>query len=380
MRLRHPDGQTVYLGYCTNVHPAEDLAGILAQLDRHASAVRRNLDSDVLGLGLWLPAQVAAALADVPAWRRRLRRELDLRGLEVVTLNGVPCRSPLSPAGRHAEHQPDWTSRERLEYTLNLARVLADLLPPDAACGSVSTVPPTGPGAPPPIARLLDELAEGLTEVAWRTGRLIRVGFEPQPGSAMETTEQAVSALRQVDTDRIGISLDLAHLACAWEDPRQALDRLGRAGLPIVKVQVSSALQADDPSAASEALRPYAEPRLRLQTRGDGGEIAEDVATALADKMPGHWRVHYHGPVHTEPEPPLATTLPALRDAFDALVGGATAVCDHFDVETHTWEVPPNRTPLAEGLSAFVAAELKFCRDELLARGLTPCACGDGRQ
>ena len=33
MRLRHTDGTTVHLGYCTNVHPAEDLPGIVAQRD-----------------------------------------------------------------------------------------------------------------------------------------------------------------------------------------------------------------------------------------------------------------------------------------------------------------------------------------------------------
>ncbi|MFJ6956361.1 xylose isomerase, partial [Micromonospora aurantiaca] len=59
MRLRHADGTTVHLGYCTNVHPAEDLPGIVAQLDTYAVAVRRALDTDRLGLGLWLAAPVA---------------------------------------------------------------------------------------------------------------------------------------------------------------------------------------------------------------------------------------------------------------------------------------------------------------------------------
>ncbi|MDQ3787598.1 MAG: xylose isomerase, partial [Actinomycetota bacterium] len=36
------------LSYCTNVHPAEDLAGVLAQLDRYAEPVRRLVGVDVL--------------------------------------------------------------------------------------------------------------------------------------------------------------------------------------------------------------------------------------------------------------------------------------------------------------------------------------------
>ncbi|HEU4488701.1 MAG TPA: xylose isomerase, partial [Actinomycetota bacterium] len=41
MRFRHPDGSIVHLSYCSNVHPAEDVEGILAQLDRFASPLRR---------------------------------------------------------------------------------------------------------------------------------------------------------------------------------------------------------------------------------------------------------------------------------------------------------------------------------------------------
>jgi sugar phosphate isomerase/epimerase len=379
MRLRHPDGQLVHLGYCTNVHPAEDLAGILAQLDTYAAAVRRHLDGEVVGLGLWLAAPVAAALADAPAARRRLRRELDAHGLEVVTLNGSPYRSAQQ---KRAMYQPDWTTRERLEYTLNLARILADLLPEDAVRGSVSTLPlawrePWDAAAAAESARLLDELSEGLIEVAWRTGRLIQVGFEPEPGCVVETTEQAVSALRRVNTDRIGICLDLAHLACAWEDPARALTRLEEEGLPLVKVQISAALEIADPVAAGETLRSYADPLFLHQTRSVSGVGTDDLEDALAEELPGPWRVNYHAPVHAEPVPPLATTVPVLRDALDALMGGATAICDHLEVETYAWDLLPDRPQNADDLAARIAAELAFTRDELRARGLSPVARQD---
>jgi hypothetical protein len=447
MRLRHPDGQLVHLGYCTNVHPAEDLAGVLGQLDTYAAAVRRHLDGEVIGLGLWLAAPVASALADAPAARRRLRRQLDAHGFEVVTLSGSPYRSievpdnqepdrssvpepaparghqsadsasagarqpadpapagahqsadpapagahqPADPASagagpgrsrsraaKHAAYQPDWTSRQRLEYTLNLARILADLLPEDVVRGSVSTLPlawrePWDATAAAESARLLDELAEGLIEVAWRTGRLIQVGFEPEPGCVMETTEQAVNALRGVNTERIGICLDLAHLACAWEDPVQALTRLEEEGLPVVKVQVSAALEVADPVAAGEALRAYADPRFLRQTRSASGLGTDDLDEALAEQLPGPWRVRCHVPVHAEPAPPLANTVPVLRDALGALLGGPVAGCDHLEVETYAWQVLPERPRTADSLGAAIAAELAFTRDALCALGLTP--------
>jgi hypothetical protein len=78
------------IAYCTNVHPAHDLPGILDQLDRHAVGVRSRLGVDTLPLGLWLPAPVARGLAEDRAARRALWTELAARGLTVSTLNAFP--------------------------------------------------------------------------------------------------------------------------------------------------------------------------------------------------------------------------------------------------------------------------------------------------
>ena len=62
MRFRHPDGTVVHLAYCTNVHPAEDVEGILAQLRLFAAQVRSLLEVPRLGIGLWISADAAAGL------------------------------------------------------------------------------------------------------------------------------------------------------------------------------------------------------------------------------------------------------------------------------------------------------------------------------
>jgi hypothetical protein len=82
--------------------------------------------------------------------------------------------------------------------------------------------------------------------------------------------------------------------------------------------------------------------------------------------------VHYHVPLHAAPEQPLHATVDVLRDALAALVGGETAVCDHLEVETYTWNVlpPAQRPSSAADLAEGIAAELCFTRDELLALGL----------
>jgi sugar phosphate isomerase/epimerase len=361
-----------HLSYCTNVHPAEDLAGIVAQLDTYAVPVRERLDAGVLGLGLWLAAPVAAELAADASLRHRFRRELDVRGLEVVTLNGFPYSAFQAPVVKHAVYHPDWTTRERLTYTLDLARVLADLMPGDAARGSISTLPlawrsPWDAGRAGLATRHLDELARGLAGIASTSGRTIRVGFEPEPGCLIENTTQAVELLSGVDTRWLGVCLDLAHLACAWEDPSAALGRLRAAGLPVVKVQLSAALEAADPVAAAGELAPYVEPRFLHQTRSAWDVAADDLDEALERRLPGPWRIHYHVPPHAEPVAPLTSTAPVLRAAVRELLAGAD--CDHFDVETYPWGVlPPEQRPRdAAGLAAGIAAELSFARSLLTA-------------
>jgi sugar phosphate isomerase/epimerase len=373
MRLRHRDGTVVHLSYCTNVHAAEDLDGILAQLDTYAVPVRERLGADVLGLGLWLAAPVAAHLATDAAARHRLRTALADRALEVVTLNGFPYAAFQSPVVKYDVYRPDWSDRRRLSYTLNLARVLDALLPDDAARGSISTLPlawrdPWTPGRADACRRNLDALAVGLA----RLDRPVRVALEPELGCVVETTAQAAALLSDVDTERIGVCLDLAHLAVAWETPADALGRLRAAGLPVVKTQVSAALESADPQRDAGVLGCYVEPRFLHQTRGCAGLSTDDLDVALREPgEPQPWRVHYHVPLHAAPTPPLRSTVDVLREALDVLMRDA-AGCDHLDVETYTWHVLPegDRPDTDARLAEGIAAELAFARDTLTALGL----------
>lgn len=380
MRFRHPDGTTVHLGYCSNVHQAEDLQGVIAQLAGHAEPVREYLGADRLGIGLWLARGVVTELAMDETALGRLKAELLARGLETVTLNAFPY------AGFHREvvkkdvYEPDWADEARLEYTLDCARVLAALLPDDTGFGSVSTLPlawrtPWPRERAEQARHALDRLTTGLATLEAWTGRRIRVGFEPEPGCVIETTAQAVRELGGLDPDRLGVCLDACHLAVQFEDPAAALSRLADAGLPVVKLQASCAVEARNPAdpAAHAALRRLAEPRFLHQTRtatADGVLGADDLPDALNGELPddsGPWRVHFHAPLHTEPEPPLRATADQLGQVLAGLLGGPTADCHHIEVETYTWSVLPEPpTDLAAG----IAAELTWARGRLTGLGL----------
>ncbi|GAB1818100.1 metabolite traffic protein EboE [Herbidospora sp. RD11066] len=378
MRLRHPDGSTVHVAYCTNVHPAENLEGVLGQLARFGEPVREALGVDRLGLGLWLARDVATALVEDPVQVVRLRRELAARGLEVVTLNAFPYRGFHDPVVKRKVYVPDWTTHDRLQYTLDCASVLAGLLPEDAARGSVSTLPLAwrtdwNTASSKAALSRLTELSEGLSKLAASSGRTIRVALEPEPGCVVETIEQACEEFAALDHDWLGVCLDVCHLAVQFEDPVESLARLKAAGLPVVKTQASCALHVDEPAKAREELAAFHEERFLHQTRERGGGSCDDLDEALAG-LPGDdaWRVHFHLPLHADPEPPLSSTSGVLNSTLEALFGGATAVTDHVEVETYTWQVlPEDRRPQGDaGLVAGLAAELAWTRDRLVALGL----------
>ncbi|MER6553269.1 MULTISPECIES: metabolite traffic protein EboE [Streptomyces] len=387
MRFRHPDGSTVHLAYCTNVHPAETLQGVRAQLRDHCEPVRRRLGRDRLGIGLWLARDAARALINDPAALRSLRGELDHRGLEVVTLNGFPYEGFGAQEVKYRVYTPDWTDPERLSHTTDLARLLAALLPDDVTEGTISTLPiawrtpyAEDPSAPGTARKQFTALAQRLDALAELTGKSIRIGLEPEPGCTVETTADAIGPLAAVGHDRVGICVDTCHLATSFEDPDTALDALRAAGITVVKAQLSAALHAEHPHLPEvrAALGAFAEPRFLHQTRtlttaGLRGTDDLDEAVsggALPDGTP--WRSHFHVPLHAPPAPPLTSTLPVLRSVLHRLVGGPAPLTRHLEVETYTWQAlpaalrPRTRTQLADG----IAAELTLARDLLADLGL----------
>ncbi len=81
--------------------------------------------------------------------------------------------------------------------------------------------------------------------------------------------------------------------------------------------------------------------------------------------------MHFHLPLHADPEPPLSSTSGVLNSTLEALFGGPRALTDHVEVETYTWQVlPEDRRPQGDaGLVAGLAAELAWTRDRLVALG-----------
>jgi sugar phosphate isomerase/epimerase len=372
VRLRHPDGSLLHLAYCSNVHPADDLDGVAAQLERYAARVRARLDVPVLGVGLWV-----AAPALTPGAAERLSSHLDRLSLEVVTLNGFPYRAFHAPVVKRDVYWPHWAQDSRRAYTLGLAQLLAVLLPAGIEEGSISTLPlgwreGWDDAAQASALNALADLAGELEALHARTGKRIRIALEPEPGCTVETIAQACDALAGLAPEWIGVCLDACHLAVQFESAGDAVARLRSAGVPIVKAQVSSALRVPEPSSAEgrSLLARFDEPRFLHQVRecvNSHVEGVDDLPEALGGALPGEreWRVHFHVPVNASEH----TTQDELTDTLSALAGGPAPLTRHYEVETYTWSVMRDAPTDDEGLVAGLAGELEWTRDRLVALG-----------
>ena len=367
------------LSYCTNVHPAEDLDGVLEQLDAFAGPVRTGAGLDRLGVGLWLPAELAARLAASAEDRDRLRARLASNGLVLRTVNAFPYRAFHADVVKLDVYRPDWTDERRVAYTLDCAAVLADLLP-EGGAGSISTLPlgwrepwtaDDDRRATASLARVSRRLRALLTD----TGRTVRLAIEPEPGCVLDTVHDVVGWLAErtrsgeIDPEFVGVCLDTCHLAVSFADPAAAVREIAEAGLRVVKVQASAALHVDRPAdaASRDAVAAFVEPRYLHQTRErqpDGTVLATDDLGEALELLPadGPWRVHFHVPLHLEPRAPLTATTDVLVTALAAVRGIPHGDEAHVDVETYTWTVLPDAV---DDLVAGIDGEVRWAADLL---------------
>jgi len=369
------------LGYCTNVHAGATLRQTLDNLDTHAAAVKAIASPDrPLGIGLWLSA--AAAREAVEQGPERLRDRLADRGLDVFTINGFPWGDFHRDRVKHDVYRPDWTTPQRVEYTLDLARLLAAIVP-EGGRGGISTLPlgwrawmddAAADACAGNLARVVGELAA----IEAGTGRLIHLDLEPEPGCRLQRSGDVVELFERhlPATDEIFRHLrvchDVCHAAVMFETQRDAISAYDAAGLTVGKVQVSSAIAAQvDRRLAAELGTWLAEPRYLHQTvvRDATGRshFHDDLPAAVAAGVEGEWRIHYHVPIHLDAVGPLGTTRTAIDEVIELL--GPRPEVEHWEVETYAWDVLP--TWASGTLAEDVAAELAYLAGRLPAGAAT---------
>ena len=335
-----------HLTYCLNVHPGESWDENFEAIRTHAAAVKARVAPEAeFGLGLRLSARAASELEGRVD---EFRAFLEGAGMYVFTVNGFPHGRFHGTRVKENVYRPDWSTPERLDYTLRLARLLAELLPPDVD-GSISTVPVAyGKDIAGDALANLVEAARGLARLHDQTGARVLLALEPEPDCALETTDEAIAFFERLCerggdavSGFLGICLDACHMACEFEEPATSLRRLEAAGVRVPKVHVSSALIVPEGEDAPALLAPFADPVYFHQTAVRSGEVISrfpDLPQAIEAAPEGEWRVHFHVPLHFSAESGLRSSSHLLGEEF---IAAAVKPGRHVEIETYTFDVLP---------------------------------------
>lgn len=358
--------------YCSNIHPGEGWAETFTALKQHVPAVKAAVSPNhAFPIGLRLSHRAAVELGSEE--NRRFGDWLRGNDCFVPTLNGFPYGSFHGERVKEQVYLPDWRSPRRAAYTILLADLLAGWLP-EGMDGSISTVPigikraDSDSDSGDAREQILAVLSH-LRTLRRERGVRIVLALEPEPGCLLESTDEVCDFFRALALppdlrDLLGICYDCCHQAVEFENPADSLARLAAAGVPIAKVQVSSALRLLAPT--RQELRHFDEPCYLHQVvvRSGSGDLRRylDLPEAIerhraeADE---EWRCHFHVPIFVAKAGAHGTTRAFLEEILPLLPPGLL-----LEVETYTWEVLP--AELRSGsVTASIIRELQWLGKQL---------------
>lgn len=389
------------LFYCSNVHQSEALSDVQSVLDLHIPAVKHLRALSSIHSGLWLSNRAAGELLRNGGNLDAFQEKLASHNILLSSLNGFPYGDFHSASVKDRVYQPDWAEQHRLDYTVNLARILAACMTGSRQTGSISTLPlgvrhNWSESRHEQALRLICTAVRELVRLQDDTGHRIRLCLEMEPGCVLEHTGETLRLFRdelpavaqhagldeQAIANHLGVCFDVCHQAVMFEDPYDSLQRLHRQGIAIGKIQLSSALEVAQPESPGvrAALAAFQEQRYLHQvvTVAENGRTqgVPDLPEALeSGTFPRHtpWRIHFHLPVQlaTLDNADLGTTQHAIGRTLDFLAD-TPELQPHLEVETYTWEVLPEalRPRNNEQLYAGLAAELDWVEQQMQQRGL----------
>ena len=268
---------------------------------------------------------------------------------------------------------PDWTCPERIAYTLDLARILARLVP-EGETGTISTVPcHYGKQAKPEAMDNLLRMADELAIIEQETGRRIILTLEPEPDCLLDSAASTLAFFAALFDRRprsqryIGVCLDCCHAAVVFESPRQWYRQFSAAGIAVPKIQASASLKINVSRQAEPQnlafLRSFCDNTYLHQTRVlTGGTLMQfaDLPDAIANAPDGQWRVHFHVPLNWDAAPVHSTASLLERDFLREVLSAGNK---HLEVETYSFGVVPGPKP---SLVDSIVAELDWLKHRLL--------------
>ncbi|WP_343524185.1 metabolite traffic protein EboE [Pedobacter sp.] len=379
-----------HLTFCTNIYAGENWETHFAVLKDSFPKLKAELSPDSpLGIGLRLSNLASIELLEqnhLTVFKQWLQDE----GGYVFTMNGFPYGGFHHTRVKDQVHAPDWTTDDRVTYTLRLANILSQLLPDDMD-GGISTSPLsykpwfTDAGARENATNKatanIVKVAKGLQEIQEQRGKLIHLDIEPEPDGFLESGPEFIHWYENVllpagnnETlikNHIYLCYDVCHFAIGYEPHTAIINELRQKGIKIGKIQISAALKAKLPAsmpertAVLEQLSRFDEPTYLHQViaRKNNGTLLRypDLAEALAaagDLSVEEWRAHFHVPIFVEDMGLIQSTQSDIAEVLN--LQKESPFTAHLEVETYTWEVLP--TALKAPLNDSIIRELAWVK------------------
>ncbi|MGI9277731.1 MAG: metabolite traffic protein EboE [Endozoicomonas sp.] len=382
------------IAYCSNVHSGEDLSSMIDNLHRFVERVMEQRNLSHLTSGLWISAAAAAELQDESAMAV-FSQHLKDTGVQLTSLNGFPYGGFHRNQLKAGVYLPDWSQPARLEYTRQLAEILAANLPEGVDSGVISSVPLgykqswNHEKQAKAVAHLTD-LTAYLHELEQKTGKHILLCLEMEPDCVLESTDELIEFFHSVVSPSIpgsrylGCCYDVCHQAVMHEDIYSSLQRITSAGITIGKIQLSSALQVKFDSQVQDTelvaiLKQLCEPRYLHQVKilDEQGSLSSEADLPLVlngmNARQQSWRIHFHTPIyfHHLVHSGLQTTAAELFRVFEFLAHNP-ALTPCLEVETYSWQVLPEsvRPDTDKALIAGITRELEWVEHQLEKYGL----------
>lgn len=374
----------LHLTYCTNIHPGESWPDTFDNLKEYIPRIKAEVSPNApFGIGLRL-SDIASLSILVKNNLSIFKSWLTENDCYVFTVNGFPFGGFHHQTVKDKVHYPDWTTRERLDYTLRLFNIL-DAILPEGIEGGISTSPLSYKHWEATQNNKKDvfqkstqhivKIAESLYKIQQESNKMLHLDIEPEPDGLLENTLEVIqwyknwllplgTAYLQQELNltstqaeaclknHIRICYDVCHFAIVYEKPEEVFSLLKAEGIRIGKIQISAALKAELPQDPEQreglrkALTPFVESTYLHQVveKDSRGNLTHfpDLPQALENlnySKSGQWRTHFHVPVFLSSYGQLQSTQEDIIEVLDYL--NKEKLTTHLEVETYTWEVLP---------------------------------------
>ena len=389
-----------HLTYSTLVHPADDWEQLWKSVNTYLPQVKaRMAPNQKFGVCLRTSAPSAAALSADPSKRADLKQFFADNDLYLYTANAFVYGVFKKQIIKEDVYEPDWRTEDRVEYTMQVASLLAHLAP-DGIEPSIQSAPlgfkprVTGEDVVEAYTTNVIRVVAHLVKLHKETGKVVTLGLEPEPRCFLETTDETIdyftktlfsgetaqrlakaTGLNEADAavamrKHMGVVFDIGHQAVGFEHIPTSLQKLIDHDVQIVKLQEAASMYMPGVTQKTvDALQAFAKTIYLSQTcqKKDGKTTwFMNLEDAFEDwyKNPGprDWRTHFHVPVFLDDLGAFGTTRYALEEAL--AFHKKTPLSAHLEIETYTWDVLPDHLKTGD-IVEYVCREMDWVRGQL---------------